>query len=117
MLPKKHRLSDHKTINLLKKNGKLVQGSHFGLLFIREEARTISKVAFIVSRKVAKTATDRNKVKRQLREAVRELLPNLKPGYCVLILAKKPAASASPKQLKLSTKDVFREVGILETDV
>lgn len=88
MLPKKHRLHTDKEIKDLVKTG---QTFFLPEIVIKYKANkdNITKVGFIVSTKVDKNAVGRNKVARHFREVIRELLPNIKPGYSILIIAKK----------------------------
>jgi len=46
-----------------------------------------TRFAFIVSNKISKRATARNRVKRLLREAVRPMLPTIAPGYDIIVWA------------------------------
>ena len=61
-----------------------------------------SLFAFLVSKKLDKRAVVRNKIKRRLSEAVRSLLPQVKAGQAVIILAKKEILKASYQDLKRS---------------
>ena len=87
MLPKENRLHSDKEIKDLVKSG---QSFFLPEMVIKYKANQeeITKIGFIVSTKVDKKAVVRNKVARHFREAVREVLPSLKPGYSVLIIAK-----------------------------
>lgn len=56
-----------------------------------------SRFAFIVSKKVDKRATARNRIKRVLRSCVEENIPKIKGGYDFLFVLKKDALS-TPRQ-------------------
>lgn len=48
-----------------------------------------SRFGFVVSKKIDKKATARNKIKRELRNIVQENLGRIKPGFDFLIIVKK----------------------------
>lgn len=88
MLPKENRLHTDKEIKDLAKSG---QTFFLPEMVIKYKANKeeITKLGFIVSTRVDKKAVVRNKVARQFREVAREVLPQLKVGYSILIIAKK----------------------------
>jgi len=47
-----------------------------------------AQAALIVSSRVSKKAVVRNRLKRLLREAARNILPQVKPGFALVLLAK-----------------------------
>ena len=56
-----------------------------------------NRYGFAVGRRIGK-ATARNRVKRRLREAVRDLHPSLRPGYDVVVIARGPLANPEVSQ-------------------
>lgn len=99
MLPKEHRLHKDKEIKDLVKSGQTFFLPEMVIKY-KKNKEDKSKAAFIVSTKVDKRATVRNKLARQLREVVRELLPKLKNGYSLLIIAKKSALELDFARIK-----------------
>ncbi|MDO8659488.1 MAG: ribonuclease P protein component [Candidatus Parcubacteria bacterium] len=67
-LAKKHRLFK-KDINRLFKRGKTVKNSFFFIRFLRNDANYL-RTAVIVSTKIVKKATARNRIKRIFTEAI-----------------------------------------------
>jgi ribonuclease P protein component len=88
MLPKENRLHLDKEIKDLVKSGQTFFLPEMVIKY-KTNQEDITKIGFIVSTKVDKKAVIRNKIARHLREASREILPSLKPGYSILIIAKK----------------------------
>ena len=115
MLPKENRLHLDKEIKDLVKSG---QSFFLPELVIKYKANHehISKVGFIVSTKVDKKAVVRNKVARQLREVVRELIPELKTGYSVLIIAKKKILELDFTSLKKQISFAFEKTRLYNKD-
>ena len=72
----------------------------------------ITKIGFIISTKVDKKAVVRNKIARQFREVSRELLPQLKTGYSVLIIAKKKVLEIDFTTIKKQINFAFDKLGL-----
>ncbi len=88
MLPKPLRLRKKKDFAALATRGHSVFGP-YATLRVRELSGAVpSKVAFITSVKTFKQAVDRNRAKRRLREAVRQLLPEIPSSRHLLFIAK-----------------------------
>lgn len=80
MLPKEFRLKNKKEIDQLFKDGKAVRNS-FLFLKYKENNLENSRFAFSIGLKYSKKATERNNVKRILREALRPFIGSIKPGF------------------------------------
>jgi ribonuclease P protein component len=70
------------------------------------------RLGLAVSRKVDKRAVGRNRIKRALREQFRSLRLQLPPGDYVLV-ARPPAAAASPAQLRQTFHGLLVRAGAL----
>jgi len=114
MLPKENRLSQSAEIEALKREGKLIKGRFFLTLFSGKEEEIPSQFAFIVSSKVSKKATERNRLKRILREEIRLLLKNIKGGFKVLFIVRKEALTAEAALLRQGVGQVLKEAKILK---
>ena len=69
-----------------------------------------SRYGFSVSRRVGK-AVVRNRVKRLLREILRQI--PLQPGWDIVFIARSPAAGANYVSLEKSVTDLLRRAGLL----
>ena len=54
----------------------------------RQGAGAVPRFGFIISNKIDKRATRRNKIKRYLRNAARAVLKDIKPGTDVVVIVK-----------------------------
>ena len=81
----------------------MFQSKNFGLAVVDRKDIEPSRFAFVVSKKVAGEAVDRNRVKRILGEGVRLSLFDIKPGFDMVFLAR-------PTITRFSTADIMREV-------
>lgn len=91
MLPAPYRLRDRRAFQALYQAGQRRSGAGLTLLFqlMPPGCEGIpSQVGLAVSKKVSKSAVRRNRLRRRLREAIRPLCPNLKPGYQLLLIPK-----------------------------
>ena len=71
-----------------------------------------SRFGFVVSRRVGK-AVMRNRTKRRIRSATHEWLPQLLPGYDLVIVAHPPASDASYAELTEGLGSLFERAGML----
>jgi|TARA_B110000238_G_scaffold188720_1_gene220039 ribonuclease P protein component len=69
--PKSEKLKSKKTIELLFAEGKSVSKHPVKVFYLPSENAKKTQVAFTVSKRNFKNAVDRNRIKRQLREAYR----------------------------------------------
>jgi len=76
------------------------------------EART--RVGFVVSKRIAKHAVDRNYMKRLLSEAMRGLLPGLPGGLDIVVSARQKANSANLHILEQDMVILLRRAKLLE---
>jgi ribonuclease P protein component len=109
MLPKEFRLHKDKDIKRLAKIGQTFFLPEFIVKYQKQSNQDL-KIGFVVSTKVDKRAVVRNKLKRQMREAMHNKLKDIKKGYFLLIIAKKKAldldAATTAKQLEFALKKI-----------
>ena len=107
-LPRKYRLRKTCDIQRVQRNGIRIRLSHLMLLFMPGSAEQV-RIALTVSRKVG-NAVVRNKVKRWLREAVREDLSAIPKGFDVVVIAHPQAAEAGLSDLGVQLEKGWREM-------
>lgn len=113
MLPKKFRLQKFEEI---KKKGKLFQFPLFGGLVLPQKEKNNSRFAFVVSSKISKKATERNRAKRLLSEAVRSFLPKIKSGFDVVFFAKKLIVGKEFVEIKNEVERIFKKANLLDVE-
>ncbi len=112
MLPKKYRLTKENDFKIIVKQGKSFFIKELGIKYFKNNL-DYSRFGFIVSTKIDKRATVRNKIKRRLREIVYQNLSKIKPGFDILILTKPEIKNLDFLQLKEKLEKIFKKIGFL----
>ncbi|HET8842045.1 MAG TPA: ribonuclease P protein component [Ktedonobacteraceae bacterium] len=71
------------------------------------------RIGFVVSKRVSKHAVGRNRLKRLLGEAMRSSLPELSPGYDIVLNARKEALAADLRALEQDIPALLRRARLL----
>ena len=71
MLSKKYRFHSRGGVKYVYQKGKTIRRSKMSLVFC-DNTRGFTRVAVVVSKKVAKTAVSRNRIRRRVYEAIRQ---------------------------------------------
>lgn len=116
MLPPKNRLLSRRDFLQVKGKGEKFQGDSLTLITLPTQ-NGFSRFGFIVSLRCSKKATERNKVKRTLREAVRQFLPCIKPGFDLVFLARKKILDKSFMENKTEIEKIFLKAELFNQNV
>lgn len=113
MLPKQNRLKKKKDFERVFKKG---QGAREDFLFLKftKNNLKVSRFGFVVSQKISKKATLRNKTKRRLRDAVRMKLPGIKPGFDGAWVALKGLELESFPETKKTIDRILKKAKLLQ---
>ena len=116
MLPKKYRLTGYQVSQAFKK-GRFFNALLFTLKFLplKDISPDLKNSLFSITvpLKIEKKAVRRNRIRRQVYEIIRHLLPELKSGWAVAILAKKEILNKTYQQMEKEIKEVFQKIQIL----
>jgi ribonuclease P protein component len=74
-----------------------------------------TRIGFVVGKRVAKHAVDRNYMKRLLSEAMRGPLPRLPGGIDIVVSARQKANTANLRILEQDMVNLLRRAKLLET--
>src|SRR5258706_15865795 len=101
-LPVKVRLDNSKTVH-----------TPFFIVKIHKNTLEYNRYGFIISKKIDKRATVRNRVKRRIRACVEELHPKMVTGYDLLFIIKKEAVEKTTEILFSTISEILIKEKIL----
>jgi len=110
MLPRRYRL-EAKDFPRVNKEGMAYFSPSFILKKLKKRQEN-SRFAFIVSKKISAKATERHRITRKAREAVRLLLPYLSCCFDVIIVAR-PKAKEKIEGIPQEIKELLKKANIL----
>ena len=84
------------------------------LAFVTNESDAV-RIGIVVSKRVSKHAVDRNRLKRQLSEVIRPLLPGLPRGTDIVLTVRNPALNADVHILREQVIMLLHRARLLET--
>ena len=108
MLNKKNRISNRQLIKKLFEKGRLHKNKLFTFRYL-PSIEPVSKFAAVVSSKICKKAVDRNKLRRQIFEAVRLNLNLIKTPIIALIIAKPGSINGDYKAINDSILEFINQ--------
>lgn len=118
MLPQEFRLKSNRDIEKVFKSGKTVRSSFLFLKFAPNSSGSQqSKIAFSIGLRYSKKAVKRNRAKRVLREAAKNFLKDIKPGYnLVFFLDKNFSQDLNLEEANVQMNKTLSAAGLLESN-
>ena len=101
MLAKLNRISQDKDFKKLKQKGRSLSSPHLRFKYLANNLSS-NRFAVVVSLKVSKKATERNRIRRQLLEIIRLNLSKIKASFDFLIFVNNKALGLDYSQLETS---------------
>lgn len=92
------------------------RGARDGRLFLKARVVKDENVRFgiVVSKQVAARAVDRNRIKRLLREALKDLLPGVKPGHDIVLVTLPGITIEGLQDAKQKVLSIMKKTSLLK---
>lgn len=105
-------LKKNKEFQQVFKNGKSAANRQFVVYVLQKKEQPYLKIGLSVSKKIG-NAVVRNRVKRLIREVVRDKQAILRTGCDIVVIARKPTCDMDFHQTHKSLMHVFKRAGLL----
>ncbi len=113
MISRRHRFHGYNSLRSVYRNGNIARGPLFAVKAAPNERRRTYRVAVVVARKVNKSAVARNRIRRRLYEAVRELETDIKQPFDIVITVFQDSILQTPySDLKSQLKKQLKQAGV-----
>jgi len=109
MFPKKNRLRKNNDFQSVFKQGKIISNELFFLKF-KKNNLGFTRFGFIIGTKITNKATQRNKIKRRLREAAKKSLEKIKSNVDIIIIAKPEIINKSFQEIQQNINKLFEQI-------
>jgi ribonuclease P protein component len=111
MLKEKLRLTNNQDFRNIYEQGKYVAGKPLVVYYLANGSPA-PRFGFVASKKIGKSH-ERNRAKRLLREAVRALIPQVKGGYDIIVVARPHIRDKSLTELSVVLRWALRKAGLM----
>lgn len=116
-LPLVHRLKHRNDFKAVYEHGKRHATSHLVLIALNDLTQTMqplpTRFGISIGQKVSKKAVIRNRVKRQIKGAIRALLTDIIPGWRVVVVVRPPAVECKYEHFLQELKTLLMKAGII----
>ena len=113
MLKKDNRIRLNKEFDRVFKTGQSFYGKFLGVKMAANDLGLV-RVGIMVSTKVSKKATERNLAKRRIRSIMNGILPSLKPGRDIVIIALPPLVEQDFKTIKSFLEQAMERLRLVQ---
>jgi len=112
MLPNKYRLKNKKDFEKVFKKGKSFKEDFLILKIVPNNSNQI-RFGFIISQKISKKATLRNKLKRRISEILRLKIEKMKKGIDAILIALPGIEKKDFWEIEEIVKNLFKKAEVL----
>ena len=110
-MKRKYRLRRNSDFQHVRQVGKSYASPILVLAFLQNELDH-SRFGFVVNKRLGK-AVHRNKIKRRMREAVRLQVEQIKPGFDLVFIARKPANQATYAEIATAITHLLKTANLI----
>lgn len=114
MIGKSHRFHGHGSLTYVYRHGRVVRGPLMALKYVPNERRNTYRLSVVVSKKVAKLAVVRNRIRRRLYEAVRRYEQQIAVPHDVVITVFSDVPQTMPAaELERAVRAQLQQAGLI----
>ena len=120
MLPTENRLRHNKDFSAVYHKGIRKNSSYLALRALRHQQKPKlplpnqpTRIGISISKKVSKGAVIRNRIKRQIRAALRQILPSISRGWDIVIVVKPTAQQCNYGEFLQQLEKLLAQAEIL----
>jgi len=115
MLSRSNRFHGYNSLRHVYRSGQMSRGALFGIKAIKSPSRKNYRAAVVVSKKVDKSAVARNRMRRRLYEALRQLDGQISQPYDIVITVfHSGVAETAYTELAGQLKKQLKQLGIIK---
>jgi ribonuclease P protein component len=113
-LPEAHRLKHRQDFKAVYKRGSRRRGRYLTLRGLPPSYLCESvQIGISISQKVSKKAVIRNRIKRQIRAVMQELLPQISPGWKLVVIVKPQAVACDYEHFLRELEELLTKAEVL----
>jgi ribonuclease P protein component len=114
MISRQHRFHGYNSLSFVYRKGQAVRNQHISLKYVLNSRRSSYRAAIIVSRKVQKSATARNLIRRRLYEIIRSYEADINGPYDLIVTVFSEQIADWPDvQLRGQITELLERAGIV----
>lgn len=114
MISQKHRFHGQKAITRVYRQGQAVRGAQISLKYLRNNRADHFRVAVVVSRKVHKSAVVRNRIRRRIYEALRNMTSLIgQPWDLVFVVYSDEIAEVEYPKLQADLQSMLEKAAVI----
>ena len=110
-MPRAARLTQTSEFRRVRAEGRAWPGRYLTLAVLEGVERGSSRIGFITTRQIG-GAVERNRVRRRLREIVRQARPRLRGGRWLVLIARRASTAARSDQLRDEWQRLAERAGL-----
>ncbi len=115
MIGRANRFHGYGSLRYVYRHGKTVRGPLMGLRYCPNSKREDYRLAVVVSKKVHKSAVQRNRMRRRIYEVFREHLVHSQPFDLVLTVFSPQAAEVPINELRDQVQSLLDQAELMQT--